>query len=93
MSLQKLPADRAGSCFKAAISELPERDRWIVNAAYTRGRSLQEIGGDLGISKQAVSKIIAKCEGLLRVKLLERGVRGIDGDGVLFAARVPQGRE
>ena len=58
------------------------------------GRSYSEIGADMGISKQAVQKIVHSALDALRQKLEENGFRGIDSQGFLEsfrASKIPDG--
>ena len=58
------------------------------------GRSYSEIGADMGISKQAVQKIVHSALEALRQKLDECGFRGIDSQGFLEsfrASKLPNG--
>jgi RNA polymerase sigma factor (sigma-70 family) len=47
------------------------------------GRSYSEIGAAMGISKQAVQKIVHSALDALREKLAEHGFRGVDSQGFL----------
>jgi RNA polymerase sigma factor (sigma-70 family) len=58
------------------------------------GRSYSEMGAAMGISKQAVQKIVHSALDALRQKLEENGFRGIDSQGFLESFRadkIPDG--
>jgi DNA-directed RNA polymerase specialized sigma24 family protein len=58
------------------------------------GRSYSEIGAAMGISKQAVQKIVHSALDALREKLAEHGFRGVDSLGFLesfHASKKPGG--
>jgi RNA polymerase sigma factor (sigma-70 family) len=51
------------------------------------GRSLADIGAELGLSPEGVRKIAINGAKVVRARLEARGFRGVDADGVLFARR------
>jgi RNA polymerase sigma factor (sigma-70 family) len=56
------------------------------------GRSYSEIGAAMGITKQAVQKIVHSALDALREKLAEHGFRGVDSQGFLesfHASKIP----
>lgn len=52
-----------------AISALPEREAAMVRAVYFEGRSIEQAGRDLGLSKSWSSRLHAKALALLRARL------------------------
>ena len=61
----------------AAIENLPERDRYVVQMYYTEELRLKEIGVILGISESRVSRVLANAELQLR-EMIRRSENGID---------------
>jgi RNA polymerase sigma factor (sigma-70 family) len=51
---------------RAALGEIPERERHILLENFGRGRTLKSIGQDLGISESRAHQL--KCQGLNRIK-------------------------
>jgi RNA polymerase sigma factor (sigma-70 family) len=74
------------------LGELTPRHRSVLEGIRD-GRSYSEIGSAMGISKQAVQKIVYSALDALRQKLDERGFCGIDSQGFLesFRASIPPG--
>ena len=75
------------------LSSLSPRYRTVLEGIRD-GRSYSEIGADMGISKQAVQKIVHSALDALRQKLDECGFRGIDSKGFLEsfrASKLPDG--
>ncbi len=58
-----------GDRVRKALAKLPEREHKVVRELYFEGRVLDEIAGDLGISKSWASRIHTKALGMLRVAL------------------------
>lgn len=57
---------RMGSKIRAAIAELPERERALVTKHYFEGKNLLEAGEELGISKSWASRLHAQAVDRLR---------------------------
>lgn len=53
----------------AAVADLPERDRWIVEAVFWRGMSMQQIATELGVAKSTVHRILHQALDAMRTKL------------------------
>jgi len=58
-----------GDRVRKALATLPEREHKVVRELYFEGRVLDDIAGDLGISKSWASRIHTKALGMLRVAL------------------------
>lgn len=71
------------------IAELAPRSRQIVAQIWS-GKSYAEIGGEIGISKQAVHKVGHAALQSLREKLELRGFGGVDSKGFLKSAIHPR---
>ncbi len=61
----------------AAIENLPERDRYVVQMYYNEELRLKEIGAVLNISESRVSRVLANAELQLR-EMIRRSENGID---------------
>ena len=75
------------------LGNLSPRHRTVLEGVRD-GRSYSEIGADMGISKQAVQKIVHSALDALRQELAERGFQGIDSLGFLEsfrASKIPEG--
>ncbi len=68
------------------LGELTPRHRTVLEGIRD-GRSYSEIGAAMGISKQAVQKIVHSALEALRQKLDDCGFRGIDSQGYLESFR------
>lgn len=55
-----------------ALRCLPERERYVIEEHYYRGRRLAEIGLDMGVTESRVCQLHRRALGLLRDNLLER---------------------
>jgi len=69
------------------LRDLPDRSRLVV-LGISEGRSYADLGGELGISKQAVHKIATSALRVLRDALAARGFRGVDTVGLLATTRL-----
>jgi RNA polymerase sigma factor (sigma-70 family) len=69
------------------LGNLSPRHRTVLEGI-REGRSYSEIGARMGISKQAVQKIVHSALREIRQKLAEHGFRGIDSQGFLESFRV-----
>lgn len=58
-----------GERVRRALATLPEREHKVVRGLYFEGRVLDDIAGDLGVSKSWASRIHTKALGMLRVAL------------------------
>lgn len=72
---------------RPAIARLPEKDRELVHAYYKRGRTVRQLGAELGISGMAVSYRLRRIRDRLRVlvdmpELTADGIRRDLGDVV-----------
>lgn len=56
----------------AALDQLPERERKVIEGFYFQDRSLEEIGSSLGISKSWCSRLHTRALGILRDALESR---------------------
>ncbi len=61
------------SAVESAVGRLAEADRTLVVARFYRGRSLAEVGADLGISADAARKRLDRALGRLRDRLATAG--------------------
>ena len=61
-----LDSKRLGAKLRAAIAELPERERSLMTKVYWEGKTLVEAGGDLGVSKSWASRLHAQAVERLR---------------------------
>ncbi len=61
-----IDAERMGSKIRAAIAELPDRERELVTKHYFEGKNLLEAGEELGISKSWASRLHAQAVDRLR---------------------------
>lgn len=72
----------SGALLREAIARLPRRLQTVLTSIQT-GRTYEEIGRELGISKQGVYKLAQPALRQVRSFLLERGYGGIDSKGLL----------
>ncbi|HEV2045849.1 MAG TPA: sigma-70 family RNA polymerase sigma factor [Chthoniobacterales bacterium] len=88
----RLAARRSESAriLREAIGQLPQRLQ-IVLKSIRSGRTYEEIGRELGISKQGVYKLAQPALRQVRSFLAERGYGGIDSKGLL--ASKPAGEQ
>jgi RNA polymerase sigma factor (sigma-70 family) len=70
------------------LASLPPRSRQIL-ALVAAGHSYAEIGGQLGVSKQAVHKAATAALDKLREQLADQGFGGLDSKGFLQTATHP----
>lgn len=61
-----IDSQRMGAKIRAAIAELPERERALVTKHYFEGKNLLEAGEELGISKSWASRLHAQAVDKLR---------------------------
>lgn len=91
--LQQARFNESKALLDKLLSSLSSRHRTVLEGIRD-GRSYSEIGADMGISKQAVQKIVHSALDALRQKLEEHGFRGIDSQGFLEsfrASKIPDG--
>src|SRR5262249_18621685 len=76
-------ADRAETyrLLDEELAQLPEKLRVPLVLRYLEGKTLEEVARILGCSRQAVSKRLARGEGILRERLRCRGVNVGGGGG------------
>lgn len=55
-----------------ALRLLPERERYVIEEHYYRGRRLAEIGVDMGVTESRVCQLHRRALAMLRVDLLQR---------------------
>ena len=67
------------------LGQLPERVQQVMRGRMAE-RTLEEIGQEMGISKQAVAQIEKAGLTAMGIRLKRRGFSGQDSDGVLFTA-------
>ena len=70
----------------AVLGRLPERPRAVLRGL-AAGRSLEAIGVELGLPKWQVARIAENGRKAVGAMLRARGLRGVDGDGVLYTRR------
>jgi RNA polymerase sigma factor for flagellar operon FliA len=63
---ETIDTERMGAKIRAAIAELPERERALVTKHYFEGKNLLEAGEELGISKSWASRLHAQAVDRLR---------------------------
>jgi RNA polymerase sigma factor for flagellar operon FliA len=63
---EQLDSGRLGARLRAAIEELPERERALMRKHYWEGKNLMEAGVELGISKSWASRLHAQAVERLR---------------------------
>lgn len=63
---ETIDAERIGAKVRAAIAELPDRERALVTKHYFEGKNLLEAGEELGISKSWASRLHAQAVDRLR---------------------------
>lgn len=72
---ESIDNQRRDTKIRAAIAELPERERALVTKCYFEGKNLVEAGEELGISKSWASRIHAQAVDRLRRALDEKAHR------------------
>lgn len=66
-----------------AMQRLAETDRAVIVLRFFQGKSLQEVGADLGISDDAAQKRVSRAVEQLRAFFLQRGFAATSAAGVL----------
>jgi RNA polymerase sigma factor for flagellar operon FliA len=64
-------AKQTGEAIRAAVAELPEKERTLVELFYFQGMSLQDAGKTIGLSKSWASRLHSRAIQLLAKKLLQ----------------------
>jgi RNA polymerase sigma factor for flagellar operon FliA len=57
---------------RAAIQELPDRERRLMDLYYYGSKNLEEAGAEMGLSKSWACRLHARAIGLLRDALVEK---------------------
>lgn len=70
-----------------ALARLPERVRTVLTM-HGEGAGLREIGEAIGLSHEMARKILENGKKAVAAWLGEKGFKGVDADGILYAARV-----
>lgn len=65
-------AARVARVVRAAVAQLPCRDRAVVEGYFFEGQSLKDLAGRFGVTESRVSQIITRSKGRLREELLEQ---------------------
>ena len=72
----ELDRERLAAGLRAALAELPDNERALVERHYWEGRDLRAAGEELGMSKSWASRLHARALGRLRKVMEERGETG-----------------
>jgi RNA polymerase sigma factor (sigma-70 family) len=83
---QKVRLNESKALLDRLLGTLSPRYRLVLEGVRD-GRSYSEIGEGMGISKQAVQKIVHAALDALREKLEDNGFRGVDSQGFLKSFR------
>ncbi len=59
---------------EASVTALPDRERQMIDAVYRRGLTIEQAGGELGVTKGWASRLHAKALRLLRKAAKRKGV-------------------
>ncbi|HWB60936.1 MAG TPA: sigma-70 family RNA polymerase sigma factor, partial [Chthoniobacteraceae bacterium] len=82
--------EETAEALKKAMEPLGDTARKVLEGRLA-GRSGEEIGRELGVSKQMVSKIEGVAREAVKRNLAGMGLRNLDADGVLYAGKLTDG--
>jgi len=82
--LGPIEARETSEALQAAIARLPEYPRAVLQGL-AAGRTMEDIGRERGVSKQAVGNVASRAKLAVKAMMKRAGFTGVDSDGVLLA--------